>query len=93
SCVAAFDAKNAATYAASLSNLNAPGTRDLAAITGAPDWTAGTGWIGKAGCTGLQVGSGYVTTASGIYTVAVRSVFASTVYATWAATSGVNQLN
>jgi len=42
-CVAAYQAKGAASYAASLSNLANPGTYDLTEVA-APDWATGTGW-------------------------------------------------
>ena len=42
-CVAAYQAKGAASLAASYSNLANPGTYDLSEIA-APDWATGTGW-------------------------------------------------
>ena len=42
-CVAAYQAKGAANYAASLVNLANPGTLDLT-IAVAPSWTAAAGW-------------------------------------------------
>lgn len=42
-CVAAYQAKGAASLAASYSNLNNPGTND-ATLGVAPSWAAGTGW-------------------------------------------------
>ena len=43
----AYQGKGAGSYAASKSNLNAPGTNDLTE-TGPPDWAAGVGWQGGA---------------------------------------------
>lgn len=42
-CLAAYQAKGAASLAASYSNLNNPGTND-ATLGVAPSWAAGTGW-------------------------------------------------
>jgi len=42
-CVVAYDAKNAASQAASYINLNNPGTND-AVVGSAPTWAAGSGW-------------------------------------------------
>jgi hypothetical protein len=42
-CIAAYQPKGAASYAASLSNLANPGTYDATEGT-APDWASGTGW-------------------------------------------------
>lgn len=43
SCVAAYQPIGAASYAASLSNLNNPGTNDAVALI-APEWDATNGW-------------------------------------------------
>src|SRR5512138_3111744 len=43
-CLGAYDAKNAASLAASYINLNSPGTHDLT-VGVEPAWTAGIGWI------------------------------------------------
>ena len=43
-CVAAYQPKGAASYAASLVNLANPGTYDATAPGTAPDWASGTGW-------------------------------------------------
>lgn len=43
-CVGAYQAKSAASYAASLSNLANPGTNDLTEGNGAVPWAALTGW-------------------------------------------------
>ena len=40
----AWQAKGAATYAASKVNLNSPGILDLLEVVGAVDWTIGAGW-------------------------------------------------
>lgn len=47
-CVAAWQAEGAASYAASLVNLANPGTYDLTAV-GSPAWNASDGWSGGAG--------------------------------------------
>lgn len=47
SCVAAYQAIGAASYAASLSNLFNPGTNDLTAVGTAPNWDATNGWWGN----------------------------------------------
>lgn len=61
-CIAAYQAKGAASYAASLVNLANPGTYNATEGT-APDWAAGTGWTFN-GTTqflisSVKVGSGY----------------------------------
>ena len=43
-CVAAYQAKGAADFNASLINLNNPGTHDLTVHTDAPDFNTATGW-------------------------------------------------
>jgi hypothetical protein len=48
-CIGAWAGKGAASYAASKSNLNSPGTRDLTESIGAQDWTALVGWKQTAG--------------------------------------------
>lgn len=58
SCVAAYQAKGAASYAASLSNLNDPGTRGLYSVNTTPSWSAATGW-------GMMGQSGYFRMTSG----------------------------
>jgi hypothetical protein len=57
-CIAAYDAKNAASQAASYKNLANPGTYDLTTAK-APSWSAGTGW------TNALYGAQYLNT--GIY--------------------------
>lgn len=47
-CVAAYQAKGAASLAASYVNLANPGTYDLT-TTSAPDWNTSTGWTKSAG--------------------------------------------
>lgn len=42
--VAAYDAKNAASQAASYVNLANPGTYDCTVASGTPSWANGTGW-------------------------------------------------
>lgn len=69
-CIVAYQAKGAADYAASLVNLNGPGVNDATPLTGAPTFNAALGWVGVAGCSGLQV-TGYAT-AGGVYSVLVR---------------------
>lgn len=48
-CVAAYQAKGAASYAASKVNLANPGTYDAADGTAYPTWDAATGWTGGSG--------------------------------------------
>lgn len=66
-CVAAYQAKGAASYAASKINLANPGTHNLADGSAIPGWSSASGWIGT--------GTGYLTTditASSIKTAIVR---------------------
>lgn len=66
-CVAAYQPKGAASYAASLSNLANPGTYDAAEGV-APDWAAGTGWTFNGSTQYLKTG---VVPAPG-YTVLIQ---------------------
>jgi hypothetical protein len=58
SCIAAYQAKGAASYAASLVNLANPGTHDLTVASGksAPNWSAVYGWYLNDGNEGLDTG-------------------------------------
>jgi hypothetical protein len=55
-CLRAYVSLGAASLAAAYVNLPTPGTGDLTARTGAPDWAAISGWAWKTGFTGLRTG-------------------------------------
>lgn len=63
-CVGAWQAKGAASYSASLTNLANPGTYDLTEGS-APSWAADTGWTFDGGSqylkTGVVIGAGWST--------------------------------
>lgn len=70
SCVAAYQPKGAASYAASKVNLANPGTYDAAHYTQYPDWDATNGWMfDKSNSEGLK--TGYVASDENV-TVIVR---------------------
>lgn len=75
-CVVAYQAKGAASYAASLVNLANPGTNDAvtAPSCNAPDWTAANGWDFDATNTeALRVG-GMTTNAQRSYIISLVGV-------------------
>ncbi len=67
-CIGAYQAKGAASYAASKVNLNNPGTNDLSDGAAFPTWAADTGW------TFVAASSQYLTIASAIATVVPLSM-------------------
>ena len=71
-CVAAYQAKGAASYAASKVNLANAGTYNLADIV-APSWSAGTGWMFNGTNTALLASS--YTSINTPFTVLVRGAF------------------
>ena len=76
--VAVYQPKGATSYAgltippswSSKQDLSGNG-RDAVEVTGPPNWNTAFGWVGAAGCGGLNVGGGY-TTDGGQYSAVVR---------------------
>ena len=66
-CVGVYQAKGAASYAASLVNLINPGTNDAASITGDLDWSSADGWYWKPLATGITTVGLYPTQTWTIY--------------------------
>lgn len=88
-CYGAWAAKGAASYAASLINLNNPGTNDLATDIAEPAFDTATGWAGNVTThAGLKSSATFTLTQAA--TIFVRVNAATTTFKTWYAADSVD---